>query len=214
MEVSNRIESDFQTSYLVLSNNSVEIQLLRTGALRYRVEEEPMILRDNIESKENATEMAFQFLEHHGGIPEDIGEVDAFPLYTIPDEGQIFFGEYIVKIHRKIDGYPVRGSSLCNQITISINAGTLEISEFKWHWPELRTVCTVEGIPEAMELIGNFWPTHNYSRQETVTHASICYYVPPNIQESAYDTHSERFFIAPYLFVGLDKRGTFILGLK
>ncbi|NOQ53815.1 MAG: hypothetical protein GQ558_04320 [Thermoplasmata archaeon] len=214
MEVVINIETDYQTSYLSISNESIEIHLLSNGALKYRVKDEPLILRDNIKSEENATEIAFQFLAHHGGVPEDIRKVDATPMYRIPDEGPIFFGEYLVKLNREINGYDMLGSSLCNQISLFIDASTRRILEFEWHWPELQVVCSVEAIPEAMELIGNFWPTKNYSRQEIITHASICYYVPPNIQESAYDTRSARFYIAPYLFIGLDGRATYILGLK
>lgn len=214
MDVTTEYDPDYQMPYLTISDDDIELRVLRSGALVYRDKAGPLRKSDEIKSEENATKIAYQFLKNHGGVPDDIRNTDVIPLYVIPDEGPIFFGQYLVKFQRDIANYSVISSSLCNEISIYIDASNEKVIEYEWHWPDLNEAMALDQLPEAKEIIEFYGMANKGSSNLNITAAQICYFVPSNIHESAYDTRRDDYYLAPYLVISVENGQYYILGLE
>jgi len=208
------ISNDGERSpYLSITNKSCEIRLLKSGAVCYAVLSDVTRGVDHIGSVENATDLAYEFLKDHGGIPTDIGRVYAGSIPTFED-GTFINGSWYVKMHRRVSSYDIYGFSLCNRIWLEFDASTKELYTMKWHWPELEIEKDLTNFPSAEEIVEHYGMNSTEEIRSNITAFEIEYFVPQSVQRNSYDTSSDTYYIPPYLKIYTDDGRSYFLGMK
>jgi hypothetical protein len=205
-------DSNKESPFIRMSNDKCHIDLLKSGAVEYWAHYNYSQIEDNIRTKENATAIALNYLKNHGGIPSDIRDITITRL-PMRVQNKMINGTYSVKIYRKIDSYDVMGNLLCNQIYMKFDATDGGLVELLWHWPNLKILFNLTDMPMTTEIMNHYQMNSGDLIRNNITNVSIIYYVPPTIQESAYDTRSDVYLLAPYLMVQTEKWNSYILGI-
>jgi len=208
------ISNDGERSpYLSITNKSCEIRLLRSGAVCYAVLSDVSRGVDRIGSKNNATDLAYEFLKDHGGIPTDIDRVYAGAIPTYED-GTFINGSYYVKIYRRVSSYDIYGFSLCNRIWLEFDASSKELYTMKFHWPELEIEKNLTDFPSAEKIVEHYGMNSTEEIRSNITSFKIEYWVPPSVQRDSYDTSSDIYYIPPYLKIHTEDGRSYFLGMK
>ncbi len=208
------ISNDGERSpYLSITNKSCEIRLLRSGGVYYQVSSDVTRGVDRIGSTKNVTDLAYEFLKDHGGIPTDIGKVSAgsFPTF---ENGTFSNGSYYVKMHRRVSSYDIYGFSFCNRIGLEFDASSKELRYMQWHWPELEIEKDLTNFPSAEEIVEHYGMNSTEEIRSNITEFKIEYFVPRSVQRNSYDTSSDTYYIPPYLKIHTDDGRSYFLGMK
>ena len=208
------ISNDGERSpYLSITNKSCEIRLLRSGGVYYQVSSDVTRGVDRIGSTKNVTDLAYEFLKDHGGIPTDIGKVYAgsFPTF---ENGTFINGSYYVKMHRRVSSYDIYGFSFCNRIGLEFDASSKELRYMQWHWPELEIEKDLTNFPSAEEIVEHYGMNSTEEIRSNITSFEIEYFVPRSVQRNSYDTSSDTYYIPPYLKIHTDDGRSYFLGMK
>jgi hypothetical protein len=214
MDINLSIKKGVENPYMEISNESCRIRLLRSGGVQYRSLNDYCRIEDNIGSCKNASILAFEYLKTHGGVPENISEVEGSPMIKFSyEDNSTLIGGYFVRIHRSIAGYNLDGNMLCNEITLTIDSTNLEVHDFEWHWLDLEETFSISNMTPVDEVLNYYGMSSMVPGHANVTFVEIVYQVPYTIQKGAYYTSSDIFLVAPYWMVYTDDHRVYMLGI-
>jgi hypothetical protein len=212
MEVHTDDSKSSGVPYIVIENETIVIHLLRNRGISYELKRGLLKEEDTIGSVDEAEEIALDFLDDHGGVPDDISSIEVTPSWTFRSNGSIFFGHYYVGIYRKVDGYEMRGHFMDSTITFEIDSSNQEIVEFSWHWPKFREATVLEEVP-SLESVLDSYGMNSTSNEANITSVELSYMLPYIIQPNGYAASADLYLVAPYWVVSSDDGKYYYLGL-
>lgn len=214
MDIQTSTEHGEESPFIRIMNETCEIRLLRSGGVHYKDLRDYARSGNSLDSCENATAVADAYLKDHGGIPEDIDEVETSPMSLLSlENSSIITGAYCVQYYRNVSGHPLEGSSLCNHIMLKIDSADGTVHEFRWHWVDLDLAFDIVD-PEPIDKVLDYYGMASPDIIRTnISWIELIFQVPYTVQEWAYDTSSEDYYVAPYWKVYTEDGRYYFLGI-
>lgn len=201
------------TPFVIIENDTYRIELIQSGGIHFKNKKGISYLEDNISTPDTARNLALEFLKYHGGIPIDINSIHPSPWTVFHPNGSTIIGKYHVIISREIANYSINDGYLLNQIQFIFDAGTKELMEFSYHWPELISSIEIEEITPLEKVLDYYHMNATTATKDNITFYSIRYIIPYQMHHNAYDVEFKTVFLIPCWYIMTESGNSYYLGI-